>query len=259
MKRSKEEFERLLKIMETLRGPDGCPWDKEQDYLSLQPYIIEEAYEVVEALQKRDFEHLREELGDLLLQVVFEAQIAREREDFDIADVLEGINQKLIRRHPHVFQDKSADNSTEVRQLWDKIKEEEKEEKINSLMDKLSFSQTALNQACEVQEIAAKVGFDWKKTEGVIKKVEEELTEIKMAINEENSEKIEEEIGDLLFAVVNLSRFCRTNSEIALTRSILKFRERFKYIEKRVREKGQDIKEMSLEGLDSLWEESKIK
>jgi len=257
--RLKNELEKLVKIMETLRGPEGCPWDRNQDYYSLQPYIIEEAYEVVEALQKKDLELLKEELGDLLLQVVFEAQIAMENKDFDLGDVIEGINLKLVRRHPHVFQDEYASTPGEVTHLWDEIKKTEKGAKkaTESLLDRLSLSQPALNQAYEVQAIAAEVGFDWENTNDVIKKVEEEIAEVKTAIRENDPVEQKKEIGDLLFAVVNLARFCEVNPELALLGTILKFRERFKYIEERVKEKGQDIKKMTLEELDFYWEEAK--
>ncbi len=259
MNRLKNQLQKLIKIMETLRGPDGCPWDKSQDYFSLQPYIIEEAYEVIEALQKKDIELLKEELGDLFLQVVFQAQIGRENGDFDLSDIIEGINLKLIRRHPHVFQGEQASTPGDVRIIWDQIKKGEKreEDETGSLLDRLSLSQPALSQAYEVQSIAAEVGFDWDDIGDVINKVEEELTEVKMAIDEDNADHKESEIGDLIFAVVNLARFCKVNPEVALLRSILKFRERFKYIEDKVKEQGLEIKKMTLEELDFYWEESK--
>ncbi|MFW6389687.1 MAG: nucleoside triphosphate pyrophosphohydrolase [Halanaerobiales bacterium] len=236
MDKLKEEIERLVKIMETLRGPDGCPWDKEQDYYSLQPYILEEAYEVIETLQQENIEDLKEELGDLLLQVVFEAQIGREKKDFNLVDIIININEKLIRRHPHVFADKKIDKVKEVLTTWEEIKNEEKKDQksSNSILEEVSNHLPALIESYEIQKKAAEVGFDWEEVEQVIKKVDEENQELKEAIKENDREQIENEIGDLLFAVVNLTRFFEINPEIALVSSILKFKKRFKYIEKKL-------------------------
>lgn len=259
----KKEIERLVTIMETLRGPDGCPWDKEQDYYSLQPYILEEAYEVIETLQEKNITNLKEELGDLLLQVVFQAQIGREKNEFDLIEVIQGINEKLIRRHPHVFSDKKIDKVKEVLSTWKEIKKEEKEEKDEensqqSILDDISGHLPALLQGYEVQKKAAEVGFDWEKVNEVILKVEEELEEVKEVINKDNSKRIEEEIGDLLFAVVNLTRFLQINPEIALISSILKFKERFKFIENKVESSDKGFEDFSLEELDKYWEEAKL-
>ncbi|ACL70862.1 nucleoside triphosphate pyrophosphohydrolase [Halothermothrix orenii] len=255
-----EEFIRLVKIMERLRGPDGCPWDKKQDYYTLKPYIIEEAYEVVEALQKDDLELLKEELGDLLLQVVFESQIGKEKGDFNLIDVIKIISEKLIRRHPHVFGDEKVNTVSGVKVNWEKIKKQEKENKgreQTSILDDVSRSQPALNQAYDIQKKAAEVGFDWDNISDVVRKIEEELAEVKEVIKTNEHKEIEEELGDLIFAVVNLCRFYRINPEVALLRTILKFRDRFKYIEKRVSEEGTLLTDKTLEELDSYWEESK--
>ncbi len=254
------EFEKLLYIMEHLRGPDGCPWDKKQDFYSLKPYIIEEAYEVVEALEEKNMDSLKEELGDLLLQVVFQAQIGKENDIFDIDDIIKAISNKLIRRHPHVFGDKKLNNPQEVKKSWEEIKSKERNNNSKgSLLDDVSKVQPALNQAYEVQEKAAEVGFDWDDIEDVVKKIDEEILELKEELYNEEINKIEDELGDLLFTVVNLSRFKKINPEIALLRTINKFKKRFKYIEKIIEKEDKDINEVSLEKLDSYWDEAKEK
>src|SRR6056297_165882 len=254
------EFNKLLYIMEKLRGPKGCPWDRKQDFYSLKPYIIEEAYEVVEALEKKDMDLLKEELGDLLLQVVFQAQIGKEEEIFDINDVIIGITEKLIRRHPHVFGQEKIDTAQEVKKTWEEIKKRERtSNKEGSILDDVSKIQPSLNQAYEIQQKAAEVGFDWDEIKDVLLKVEEEIAELKEIIDKENKDRIEDEIGDLLFAVVNLSRFKNINPEIALLRTINKFKKRFNYIENTVKNKNEDIQQMSLEELDGYWNEAKEK
>jgi tetrapyrrole methylase family protein / MazG family protein len=259
----KDELERLVRIMEVLRGPDGCPWDRKQDYYSLQPYIIEEAYEVVEALLKKDLRLLKEELGDLLLQVIFQSQIARERGDFDLTEVFKTISDKLIRRHPHVFQDKEINSVAEVKATWEAIKREEKvnlgQEIPASIMDNLSRRQPALIQAYEIQARAAEVGFDWDNAGDIINKIEEELSEVKEAVDKNNREEIKGESGDLLFAVVNLIRFYNLNPELTLFQTVLKFKKRFQYIESRVRDKGDNLNDLTLKELDLYWEESKTR
>ncbi|MFP4016567.1 MAG: nucleoside triphosphate pyrophosphohydrolase [Halanaerobiales bacterium] len=257
------ELTRLVDIMEKLRGPDGCPWDKKQTLDSLKPYIVEETYEVVEALQKNDMELLKEELGDVLLQIVFQAQVAREDEIFDLVDVFRGISDKLIRRHPHVFSDRDAATPEDVSLLWKEIKKSEKELKGKdsrevSLLENLATCQPALNQAVEVQKKAAEVGFDWDNIQDVLNKVKEEIEEVEEAINNNNFGEASLEIGDLLFAVVNLSRFVDTNPEIALLGTILKFKNRFQYIERAVKSEGNILEDMTLEEMDHYWEEAKI-
>ena len=254
------EFEKLLYIMAQLRGPEGCPWDKKQDFYSLKPYIIEEAYEVVEALEEKNMDSLKEELGDLLLQVIFQAQIGKEKEIFDIDDIIRTISNKLIRRHPHVFGKKKVDTSQEVKKLWEEIKSEERNNKSKgSLLDNISKVQPALNQAYEIQLKAAEVGFDWDNIEDVVKKIDEEVLELKEVLDDKKVDKIEDELGDLLFAVVNLSRFKKINPEIALLRTINKFKKRFKYIEEMVEKEDEDINEVSLKKLDSYWNQAKEK
>jgi len=268
-----EELDKLIKVMSVLRGPDGCPWDKKQDYYSIKENIIEEAYEVVEALERNDINAFKEELGDLLLQVVFESQIAYEKGDFDLADVTKVLREKLIRRHPHVFDEVEVDGSEEVLRNWERIKQEEKEgeNQINSLLDKFNQGQSALNQAYDIQKIAAEVGFDWDNLEPVLDKVEEELGECKeiIGVNPDNTlftdgnldvedqEELEAEIGDLLFAVVNLARFKNINPELALLKTILKFKNRFKFIEQRIIDEKAEFEDYTLKQLDQIWNQAK--
>lgn len=252
-----KELQRLVDIMEKLRGPEGCPWDRQQNIVSLQEYLIEEAYETVEAAQKKDMLLLKEELGDVLLQIVFQAQIAREEGDFDLLDVVKGIADKLVRRHPHVFSDRKAGTAEEVSVLWQEIKESEKDKNSTSLMDKLATNQPALMQAYEIQKLAADVGFDWDDINDVIQKVKEELEEMEEALQNGNKELAILEFGDLLFAMVNLARFLDTNPEIALLNSIIKFKNRFQYMEKAIKSEEREINKLSLEELDYYWEEAK--
>ncbi|MFW5718623.1 MAG: nucleoside triphosphate pyrophosphohydrolase [Halanaerobium sp.] len=267
------ELDKLIEVMAILRGPDGCPWDKKQDYYSIKENIIEEAYEVVEALEKNDIPAFKEELGDLLLQVVFESQIAYEKGDFDLADVARVLRKKLIRRHPHVFAEVEVEGSTEVLRNWEQIKQQEKQGKdqFNSLLDKFNQGQSALNQAYDIQEIAAGVGFDWNKLEPVLNKIEEEFSECKEIIganpdntvfaeddlNSEEQKQLESEIGDLLFAVVNLARFKNINPEIALLKTILKFKNRFKFIEQKISDRKSEFEDYNLNELDELWNQAK--
>lgn len=268
-----EELDQLIKVMAVLRGPGGCPWDKKQDYYSIKENIIEEAYEVVEALEKNDIPAFKEELGDLLLQVVFESQIAYEKNDFNLGDVAKVLREKLIRRHPHVFAELDVSGSDEVLKNWEKIKQKEKGKKnqLNSLLDKFNQGQSALNQAYDIQKIAAEVGFDWNDLRPVIDKIEEELSECKeiIAVNPDNTtlsqsnldkkdkNKLESEIGDLLFAVVNFARFNDINPEIALLKTIFKFKDRFAFIENRVKKNNNDFEDYNLEQLDEFWNQAK--
>jgi tetrapyrrole methylase family protein/MazG family protein len=268
-----EELDKLIEVMSVLRGPDGCPWDKKQDYYSIKENIIEEAYEVVEALEKNDINAFKEELGDLLLQVVFESQMAYEKDDFNLGDVARVLREKLIRRHPHVFAEAEVEGSDEVLRNWEKIKEEEKANKnqITSLLDKFNQGQSALNQAYDIQKIAAEVGFDWDNLKPVLDKIEEELSECKEIIavtsdnvslnneclSESQKDKLESEIGDLLFAVVNLSRFNNINPELALLKTILKFKNRFKFIEEEIRRNENNFVDYNLAELDEFWNQAK--
>lgn len=251
----------LVDVMSQLRGENGCPWDKEQTHQSLIPYILEEAYEVIEAIEEGDTEHLVEELGDLLLQVIFHAQLGWEDKKFDINDVIDIIVQKMIRRHPHVFGQVNVDNTEQVLKNWNAIKEKEQKQKgqnkpVSYLKD-LPKQMPALMRAYKIQAKAAEVGFDWEEIEQVWAKVEEEIEELKSACKKGKAEDIDGEVGDLIFAVVNLARFLNIQPEVALDRTIKKFRNRFSYIEQKAEELGKNLKDLSLAEMDKLWEEAK--
>lgn len=250
-----KEFERLVSIMEKLRGENGCPWDRKQTLESLLSYLLEETYEVIDAVRKEDYPALKEELGDLLLQVVFQAQIAKERGLFNIEDVIKGINEKLLKRHPHVFGSENFKDSDEVLLNWERMKKEEKGKE--SILDGVPLHIPALLRAYELQERARRVGFDWDRTEDVMRKIEEEWEEFKEAYTKGDNKKMEEELGDLLFAMVNLARFIGVNPELALHAVNEKFRKRFLYIEERAKEKNRPLSSFSLEEMESWWEEAK--
>ncbi|APM37507.1 nucleoside triphosphate pyrophosphohydrolase [Clostridium kluyveri] len=250
----------LLDIMERLRSETGCPWDKEQNHDSLKKYLIEESYEVIESIEEKDDTKLVEELGDVLLQVIFHCQIGKEEGFFNINDVIRAICDKMIKRHPHVFGNMEIDNSKEVLASWDKIKK--KEQGLKTYTDELRHvakTLPALMRAFKVQEKAAKVGFDWEKVEYALDKVLEEYYEVKEVYKGEQKVKILEEIGDLIFACVNVARFLDIDPEFALNYTIEKFIRRFAYIEKNSREHGLDMANMTLDEMDELWEEAKNK
>lgn len=245
----------LVEVMSRLRAPDGCPWDREQTHQTLRRYLLEEAYEAVEAVDEGDPEHLCEELGDVLLQVVFHAQVAREDGLFDMHDVIQGITEKLVRRHPHVFGDVVVQNAAEVSRNWEQIKQGEKghHRDSQSVLSGVSTALPALFRAHEVQKKAAKVGFDWEDVSGPAAKVTEELGEVLAA----SGDQVEKEVGDLLFSAVNLARKLGVQPEVALTGATARFVRRFSYIEQRVRESGRELSEMGLDALDRLWDEAK--
>lgn len=255
MRSKQDEFKHLVEIMARLRGPDGCPWDKEQTHRSLKQYLLEEAYEVLEAIDKKDLTHLREELGDLLLQIVFHAQIAAEKGRFTIDDILGDITLKLERRHPHVFGEAEVSSSEGVVERWEAIKREEKESA--SALEGVPKSLPALLCALKLQSKAAGVGFDWEKSAEVIPKLKEEVKEIEEAITKGGD--VKEEIGDLLFSVVNLARRFGVNPELSLREICGKFQRRFEAMEIEAKKKSQDFKELSLAEKDRLWEEVKKK
>ena len=240
-----------------LRSPEGCPWDREQTHASLRAGLIEEAYEVIEAINRNDDANLCEELGDFLLQTVFHSQIAEEAGRFTFDDATRSICEKLVRRHPHVFGDDQCADSAEVLRKWDDLKRAEKGARVESALDGVSGGLPALLHAEKIQKKAARVGFDWPDAAPVIEKVREELAEIEAAIAAQHPEHIEEEIGDLLFSVVNLARKLKLDGETALRRSTDKFSSRFRMIEKATRERGLVMEEMSLPELDALWDEAK--
>jgi tetrapyrrole methylase family protein/MazG family protein len=250
----KHSFERLAETMARLRGPDGCLWDKEQTHQSLKPYLIEETYEVIDAIDKGDMIHLKEELGDLLLQVVFHAQMAAEKSKFTIDDILEEIVDKLERRHPHIFAGVEVKTSREIVERWERIKRAEKEEE-ESRLARIPRSLPALLYAFKIQQKMAEIGFDWRKKEDVVMKFKEELKELDRALKGEDN--LKEEIGDILFMIVNLSRHYDIEPESTLREAVKKFEKRFEYMEAKAREAGKPLEEMSLEEQDRLWEKAK--
>lgn len=247
------EFYKLVEIMKKLRGPEGCPWDKEQDLESLKPYLLEEAYEVLEVMDVGG-ELLKSELGDLLLQIVFQSNICEEKGEFDIDDVIRGLCEKLIRRHPHVFrEDIKVSTSEEVMINWEKIKKEESEHRDRkSILDGIPKYMPALMKAEKIQKKVAKVGFQWEDVNGVLDKVEEEIKEFREALMDNNKKEMQEELGDIFFSLVNLARYLDINSQEALNKTIKKFESRFRYVEENC-----DIDRSSLEEMDSLWQEAK--
>jgi len=250
-----DSFQTLIDIMARLRRDDGCPWDREQDFQSLKRYLIEETYEVIDAVEDGDMHKLQEELGDLLLQVVFYSQIAREKGIFDVNDVIGGISEKLVRRHPHVFGKSVEVNSVEdVNVNWEKIKHGEKEDRPRFDIPR---QLPALMRAEKVQKKAAEAGFDWPDVTGAWEKIYEELKELEDAVQDKSGSGVASEVGDVLFAVVNTARFLKVDPEEALTGTIDKFIYRFNYIENTARERGITLEEMSLEEMDRLWNEVK--
>ncbi len=245
----------LKNLMVLLRGPDGCPWDRKQTHMSLRECVVEEAYEVVDAIEKDDVVNLVEELGDLLLQVVFHSQIAAEEGYFNFEDVTAGICKKLYTRHPHVFLEEHANNETEAKLNWDEIKQKEKN--VSSYTERIANipkSMSSLSRGYKIQSKAAEVGFDWPDASGAVIKVKEEIEELMEAYKTMDAEKIEDELGDLIFAIINFARFMKINPDIALNKTNKKFIRRFEFIEKNSQ---KDLKDMTLEEMDYLWELSK--
>ncbi|EMK20183.1 putative protein MazG [Leptospira kirschneri serovar Bulgarica str. Nikolaevo] len=254
-----EEITKLQEITSILRGENGCPWDKEQDHQTMVPYLIEESQEVIEAILKKDDDLLKEELGDLLFQVVFHARLAEERHSFNLGDIAKGISDKLIFRHPHVFKPEELTLSTsqEVLENWEKIKDKEK--KNSSIFSNVPENFSSLLKAEKYQKKAAKVGFDWNDISDVQKKVKEEMEEFLTELNrsKDNQIRIEEEFGDLLFSLVNFGRHLGISSESALTKANVKFKKRFQYIEKVLQELGKSPSTSNLKEMDRLWNEAK--
>ena len=247
---------RLGEIAKILRAENGCPWDREQTLSSLKTYLIEEAYEVYDAIESGSMDDLKEELGDLLYQVYAQSEIASENSHFTVDDVAEGISDKLIRRHPHVFGDENISDARGVKVRWEKIKKEEKAEG-RSILAGVPRHLPALVMAHRVQDKVSHVGFDWEKIDDAMGKLDEEVAELKEALELQDKEKISEEAGDILFSIVNVLRFKKIDAEDSLRRTIDKFMKRFSYIEKEAAGSGKNIDRMSLEELDMLWAESK--
>ncbi|MBI5642908.1 MAG: nucleoside triphosphate pyrophosphohydrolase [Deltaproteobacteria bacterium] len=255
------ELEKLVSLMERLRGPGGCPWDREQTLASLVPFIIEEAYEVVAAIDSKEPENLKEELGDLLFQIIFASQITKEYQGFDITSVIDSSFEKMVRRHPHVFGDTKAETSEEVLKRWAEIKKEEKKaaKKEEGYLGGIPEVLPALLRAHKVSQKAAKAGFDWKDIDEVFLKLSEEIEEFRTAVKEANPSGMEEELGDILFTLVNVGRFIEVNPEDALRKTIGKFITRFHYLEKVITERGDDISATPIDEMERLWQEAKVK
>lgn len=255
-----EKFSELVKVMARLRAPGGCPWDRKQTFDTIKTYTLEETYEVMDAIDRRDWRDLAEELGDLLLQPVFLAEMAAEDGLFTISDSLDAINQKLVRRHPHVFGDARAETAEDVKQRWDEIKKEEKREQPNaasSVLDGVPRNLPALVEAEKISKKAADVGFEWPDVSGVIEKLHEEAAELARARESGDAEHIEAEIGDVLFTVVNLARFLKVDAEQALRKTNGRFRSRFAHVEREIGADGVSLEEASLDRMEELWQEAK--
>ncbi len=266
-----KDISRLIEIMAALRTPlTGCPWDLEQNFATIKPYTIEEAYEVADAIERNDMDDLCEELGDLLLQVVFHARMAEEAGEFSFGDVVEAITRKMIRRHPHVFSRSDADTPDAVKLQWDEIKTAEKRERAERRAKRgitkdfeqghlgaVHRSQPALTEALKLQQRAAKVGFDWSEAEPILDKIEEEIAELREAMRGGRQDKVADELGDLIFALVNLGRHVKVDPEEALRGTNTKFRRRFGHIEGELQKSGESLEEASLERMEQLWQAAK--
>ena len=278
---SESQFPKLVELMARLRGPNGCPWDRQQTYDTIKPFLLEETYEVVDAIGRRDWEELASELGDLLLQVVFFAQMAAEDRHFTIEDVIERIHTKMVRRHPHVFGDAQAETSADVLRHWEVLKAEEKRKRLaergeayqppESVLAGVSSSIPSLMEAYQLSSRASHVGFDWTRFADVLAKLQEEVAELQAAAAETQRERegpernpspvsharLEEEVGDLLFTAVNIARYLRVDAESALRQTNRKFRRRFGWVERELKKAGKSPRESTLAEMDALWERSK--
>lgn len=267
-----KDISRLIEIMAALRDPqNGCPWDIEQSFETIAPYTIEESYEVLDAIQRKDMDDLRDELGDLLLQVVYHARMAEEIGEFSFPDVVEAVTKKMIRRHPHVFGNETARAAGMAKGMWEKIKSEEKAEKRaarlmrgldaedhgNGFLDSIPLAHPALTRALKLQEKAARIGFDWKEAKPILAKIREELDEFEQAMEAGQQASIEDEFGDVLFAIVNFGRHIHVDSEKALHGTNDKFRKRFHFIEAELKKQGRSLDEASLEEMEALWQQAK--
>ena len=252
------DIQKLLAIMDKLRGEKGCPWDKEQTRASLKPYIIEEAYELYEAIEEDDPQKIKEELGDLLFQIVFQCRIAKEKAEFEMSDVIRAIGEKMVARHPHVFGGAECSTPEQVMRQWEVLKKREGKMR-ESILEGVPAAMSSVLRAHRLQKRAAQVGFDWEKIEDVLVKVDEEMHELKEALKSGNREEMEEELGDIFFMLVNLSRFMKVNPEEAHRKTIGKFIRRFRYIEMKAAEQKKKLTDMTLEEMDGLWDEAKKK
>ena len=253
--RARKGFEKLIEIVGALRGPNGCPWDKQQTHASLIPYLLEETYEVIESIEDEDWVALREEVGDLLLHVVLQSQIADEKGEFNISNVVDDLNKKMISRHPHVFDNEKLKSTKEAKQSWETLKHKEKQRQ--SRLDGVPKSLPALTRSFRLQQKAASTGFDWNNAEEVLLKVDEEIDELKFAIQKLQRDNISEELGDVLFTLVNLGRHLNIHSEDTLRAANNKFIERFKKVERRLNLKGKDLEDVSTDRMNEIWEKVK--
>ncbi len=259
-----EKFQQLVNLMARLRAPGGCPWDREQTFDTIKPYLLEETYEVLDAIDARDWPELASELGDLMLQAVFFSEMAAEQNLFRIEDALDAINQKLIRRHPHVFGSETAATGDDVRKIWSEVKAQEsrdknRDEKKAALLDGVPRALPALVEAQQITSRAAGVGFDWSNADQVLEKLREELAEFDSARRDGSPEQLEDELGDLLFVLVNLARFVKVDPEQALRKTNAKFRRRFGYVEQKLDERGASPAESNIEEMESLWQQAKAR
>lgn len=253
--KTNDTFEKLVEILDILRSEKGCPWDKEQDEKTIVSYFLEEVYEAIDAVISGDSQSLKEELGDVLMEVVFLSRIFKEKNEFTIQDVLEGINQKMIRRHPHVFGSHPIGNSDEVISLWNRQKKNEK--KRSSVLDGMASNLPSLLKAFQIGQRVSSYGFDWERPLEALEKVKEELDELEKALQSDYKDKAAEEIGDLLFSVANVSRLLDINPELALRQTNDKFKRRFHFIEEKLKEQGDELGKVSLDELNILWEAAK--
>ncbi|MCD8552744.1 nucleoside triphosphate pyrophosphohydrolase [Seleniivibrio sp.] len=253
-----EEFEKLVNIVKTLRSENGCPWDREQNLFSIKNLFIEEAFELLDALDRKDIPNIREELGDVLFHTVFHSVMAEDEKRFNIDEVLSEVSAKLVRRHPHVFGTLSVSDSDEVIANWDEIKKEEKKAKqAESILSDIPAAYPSVMRALKIQEKVRKVGFDWEKPEDCMAKLDEEIDEFKEAFDEGDREKMEHEIGDVLFSIINMSRFCKVNPDEALRKANDRFIKRFKHIEKELKKNGRSCEEAALDEMENLWIQAK--
>ncbi len=253
-------FRKLVELMAALRGPEGCPWDRKQTPESLKPFLVEECYEVIDALDEGKPDKLKEELGDLLFQIIFHARIAEEAGYFSMRDVITAIHEKMTRRHPHVFGDEKLATDKEVLANWEELKKKEKgHEDRKSILEGVPRELPSLLRAHRLQERAARVGFDWNHLNEALPKLDEEIAEFKESLKEENAGKIEEELGDVFFTLVNISRFLGVNPDEALRKTISKFVHRFRHIEERAAKANRNLADMTLDEMEAHWQEANMK
>lgn len=259
MSQTGEAFEKLVEILARLRGPGGCPWDREQTYADINPYLLEEAHEVAESVDQKNFDGLKEELGDLLVHIFFYSQLAREENKFSIDDVAAAAAEKLIRRHPHVFGETKVAGTEEVLVNWEKIKREERRGKEKkSMLEGLPKALPALVKAFRIGEKTHRVGFDWPGTEGVLEKISEEISELRQTLPVQNKERTEAEFGDLLFTLANLGRFLKLDPETALRKATHRFMQRFQWMEEKIAREGRSLQDLSAAEWDQFWGEAKL-